>query len=177
MEVCAYCYLAGYVDLPTALIEKQGQSLSKNREYLFITTPLSLNALKQLLDRLTGRAENENISDKTEDDQNIDDDDVNVHLDDAIPDITPESEDENDTLSLAKWLSAELGVEGFDKFSILGLSRKRLRELRGFVLPSAGGLNRIVVLRIPVEKLVSEEKISGAVRRELIKATDRKSVV
>ncbi|RMD59140.1 MarR family transcriptional regulator, partial [Candidatus Parcubacteria bacterium] len=142
MRVCGYCFTAGWIDLPAAKITKSGQSINKEREYLFITTPLTRDDIQRLLDVIANRPSNEA-------DHNAD----------------PELEAFN------QFLGEKYGVQGFDSMSVLGLSARRLQELRGFVLPSANPLLRVVAVRVPVERLVGEDKVSGAVRQELVKAT------
>jgi hypothetical protein len=46
-----------------------------------------------------------------------------------------------------------------------------LSNLKGFVLPTTNALGNLLGIRIPVERLVGEDKVSGAVQRELVKAT------
>ena len=141
MRVCGYCFTAGWVDLPAALITKAGQSVNKGREYLFITTPLARDDVQRLLNTVAKR------------------------------DFGEETEEEGPELAaFSQFLKEKYNVEGFDNLAVLGLSSKRLRELRGFVLPSANPLQRVVAVRVPVERLVGEDKVSGAVRRELVKA-------
>ena len=142
MRVCGYCFTAGWIDLPVAKITKSGQSVSKGREYLFIATPLTRDDIQRLLDVISNRP-----SDETD------------------KEIDPELEDFN------RLLEEKYGVQGFDSMSVLGLSARRLQEMRGFVLPSANPLLRVVAVRVPVERLVGEDKVSGAVQRELVKAT------
>ena len=150
VKVCAHCFLAGWIDLPAARIVKVGQGIDKEREYLFITTPFARSELQQLLDLIAGRIAH-TVHEKEE-------------LDTSI-------EDEDDDLSLSAIIEKKFGVESYDSLSVLGLSRRRLKELRGFVLPSGNPLMRIGAVRVPVQRLVGEDKISGAVRRELVKAT------
>ena len=153
VKVCAHCFLAGWIDLPAARIVKVGQGIDKEREYLFITTPFARSELQQLLDLIAGRIAH-TVHEKEEPETSI--------------------EDEDDELSLSaikQFIEKKFGVDGYDSLSVLGLSRRRLKELRGFVLPSANPLLRIGAVRVPVQRLVGEDKISGAVRRELVKAT------
>ena len=79
-------------------------------------------------------------------------------------------DEELSVASVAQFVLDKFGVEDYERLPVLGMSARRLRELRGFVLPGVGGLQRIMVLRLPIERLVGEAKISGAVRRELAKA-------
>ena len=141
MRVCGYCFTAGWVDLPAALITKAGQSINKGREYLFITTPLTRDDVQRLLNTIARRDSGE------------------------------ESEEENPDLVAFSQFLKKCGIEGFDNLAVLGLSSRRLQELHGFVLPSANTLQRVMAVRVPVERLVGEDKVSGAVRRELVKAT------
>jgi len=143
MRVCDYCFTAGWVDLPTTLITKEGRSVNKGREYLFITTPLTRGDVQRLLNTIAKR---ELSKGGTE-------------------------EEDSSLATLSQFLKEKHGIESFDSLAVLGLSRKRLQELRGFVLPSANPLQRVVAVRVPVERLVGEDKVSGSVRRELMKAT------
>jgi hypothetical protein len=149
IRICAWCFLAGYVDLPLATITKEGQSLSKSRDYLLLKSPLSKDKLQWLVDFVRrGRREDQQISDKDEQNES---------------DIAAEE---------LKEIEAMLGVEvGFDELAVLGASRGRLSNLKGFVLPSVNLLENFVGIRIPAERLVGEDKVSGAVQRELVKAT------
>jgi hypothetical protein len=142
MRICGYCFTAGWVDLPAALVTKAGRSVNKGREYLFITTPLARDDVQRLLNTIASR-------------------DFEDEIEEADSDLT----------AFNQFLKEKYGVEGFDSLSVLGLSARRLHELRGFVLPSANALQRVVAVRVPVERLVGEDKVSGAVRRELVKAT------
>jgi len=142
MRICGYCFTAGWVDLPAALVIKAGQSVNKGREYLFITTPLARDDVQRLLNTIARR-------------------DFREEVEEADPNL----------VAFNQFLKEKYGVEGFDSLSVLGLSARWLRELRGFVLPSANPLQRVVAVRVPVERLVGEDKVSGAVRRELVKAT------
>jgi hypothetical protein len=142
MRICGYCFTAGWVDLPAALVTKAGRSVNKGREYLFITTPLARDDVQRLLNTIARR-------------------DFEGEIEEADSDLT----------AFNQFLKEKYGVEGFDSLSVLGLSARRLHELRGFVLPSANALQRVVAVRVPVERLVGEDKVSGAVRRELVKAT------
>ena len=152
VKVCAHCFLAGWIDLPAAKIVKVGQGIDKEREYLFITTPFARSELQQLLDLIAGRTTH-TVQEKEE------------------PDVSPEDEDDDLSLSaISQFLERKFDFEGYDSLSVLGLSRGRLAELRGFTLPSTNSLLRIVAVRVPVQRLVGEDKISGAVRRELVKA-------
>ena len=152
VKVCAHCFLAGWVDLPASQIKKVGQGIDKEREYLFITTPFARPELQQLLDLIARR--------------------IPHTVQGEEPDVS--TEEEEDDLSLCdinQFLEKKFGFEGYDSLSVLGLSKGRLQELRGFALPSTNSLLRIVAVRVPVQRLVGEDKISGAVRRELVKAS------
>lgn len=151
LSVCQYCFMAGWVDLPTTKIVKDGQNVNKGREYLFITSPLAKSRLEKMLDLIAEHGRQSGVASA------------------KIPDDEPEELTTLDSLTLE--LCAEFGVELSDPLSVLGMSTRRLRELRGFVLQSSNQLQRIIVLRVPLERIVGEDKISGAVRRELIKAT------
>lgn len=168
MRVCSYCFTAGWVDLPAALINKTGQSVNKGREYLFITTPLARDDIQRLLDVISRREIGVTVP---EEEVEL----VTITEEPADGERRPEEKFEgNEDLSLAtfgRFLEEKYGIEGFDSLSVLGLSAQRLRELRGFTLPSANPLQQVVAVRVPVERLVGEDKVSGAVRRELMKAT------
>lgn len=156
MRICRYCFCAGWVDLPASKITKTGQNVNKGREYLFVNTALSQASLEELLHRLC----------KTE---LISDDDSTGDADDQSPEV----EDPNDQSEIAefmKFLQDTFGIEAGDSLAVIGMSSRRLREIRGFVLQSSNKLQRTLVLRVPLEKIVGEGKVSGAVRRELIKA-------
>lgn len=163
IEVCTYCFIAGWVDLPTALITKDGQSVGKAREYLFITTPLPRDDVQRLLDAIAGRASDQIAEEDEPEDGAI--------TDLALVDQEEAAEYASSITVLSQFLKEKYGIEGYDSLSILGLSKKRLQELRGFVLPSANSMQRVVAVRVPVERLVGEDRVSGAVRRELVKAT------
>lgn len=172
MRVCSYCFTAGWVDLPAALITKAGQSVSKGREYLFITTPLSHDDVQRLLDVISRRALEAIQETEGEEEEGIEQ--AATIAKDMEEEEVPEEETQEEDLSLAafsQFLKEKYGVEGFDNLAVLGLSTRRLRELRGFVLSGANCLQRVVAVRVPVERLVGEDKISGAARRELVKAT------
>ena len=153
MKVCRYCFVAGYMDLPLARIYKEtptSQSLSKDREYLFIVSPLPRNTLQHLINFIsTRRAEKEAEMGDVEGEQ-----------------IEAEITEEN-----LKELEELIGFDGYDTLSVLGLSKKRLSNLKGMVLPSLNCLNNLVGIRMPFERLFGEDKVSWAAKRELIKAT------
>lgn len=166
IRVCAYCFAAGWVDLPTARITKDGQSVSKGREYLFITTPLARDDVQRLLDSIARR-------DSTPTTAEYDTEELRPAGDSSDGEDLEEEgkEDELSLVAFGQFLQQKYGIEGFDSLAVLGLSARRLRELRGFTLPSANPLQRVVAVRVPIERLVGEDKVSGAVRRELVKAT------
>ncbi|MEM2915335.1 MAG: hypothetical protein QXH91_08070, partial [Candidatus Bathyarchaeia archaeon] len=68
INLCGWCFLAGYVDLPIATILREGQSISKEKEYLYISSPLSREELQQLLDYISGRIPSGEVSQKIEED-------------------------------------------------------------------------------------------------------------
>jgi hypothetical protein len=181
MKICDYCFLSGYVDLPVALITKIGQNVSKGREYLFVTSPFAHDDLRRLLDFISERSV-ENSSDllplkDVEENETIEEkDDVGYteeveRIEINQQEIVESEEEKLSLLTFTQFLREKYGVEEYERLAVLGMSRKRLRQLHGFVLPVANGLSRIAVLRVPVERLVGEVKISSAVRRELVKAT------
>jgi len=168
MQICGYCFTAGWVDLPAALITKEGQSVSKRREYLFITTPLARDDVQRLVDVISKRDLAATVAEEEETEG------VSTTEKPAEEGEMAEEELEEEDLSpiaFSQFLKEKYGVEGFDNLAVLGLSTRRLHELRGFVLPSANPLQRVVAVRVPVERLVGEDKVSGAVQRELVKAT------
>ena len=168
MRVCGYCFTAGWVDLPTALITKDGQSINKGREYLFITTPLARDDLQRLLDVISKRDLEVAVEEEHEMAQaGL----VEKPLGEAEMVEEQVQEEDLSLTALSQFLKEKYGVEGFDRLAVLGLSARQLRELRGFVLPSANPLQRVAAVRVPVERLVREDKVSGAVRCELVKAT------
>lgn len=147
LKVCFWCFLTGYVDLPLAVITKDGQSISKKREYLLFTSHLPEYKLQKLVDFAQyGRYE------KTAE--------------------GGDAEEESQFGSDWDELQEMLGISfGYDELGVLGASRKRLSYLKGFVLPTTNTLHNLVGVRIPFERLLGEDKVSGAVRRELVKAT------
>ena len=167
MRVCGYCFTAGWVDLPTALVTKAGQSVNKGREYLFITTPLSRDDIQHLLNVIAKR-DGEMAPAEEEEEK------PGPMEEPKETEEVPEDEEAEEDLSVAalnQSLKKKYGIEGLGGLAVLGLSARRLSEMRGFVLPSANALQRVVAVRVPVERLVGEDKVSGAVRRELVKAT------
>jgi hypothetical protein len=53
------------------------------------------------------------------------------------------------------------------------MSRRRLAHVKGFVLPTSNVVGSLIGIRVPTERFVGgrDPKVSGAVRRELVKAT------
>ena len=147
MRICRYCFSAGWIDLPTSKVHKVGNSISKEREYLFITTPLAEAALKDLIDRILQFGHDIQTAEQTS--QSTSDDEIDEFI-----------------YSLQEQFSIEPG----HTLAVIGLSAKRMREVQGFVLQGTNQLFRTLVLRVPIERLVGEDRISGAVRRELAKA-------
>ncbi len=146
IAVCRWCFLTGYVDLPLASISKDGQSISKDRDYLLLSSPMPKDKLQWLVD-FVRRGRTEATGDANEEE--------------LAPDASELAE-----------LEAMTGLaSGYDQLAVLGISRKRLSNLKGFVLPTSNALGNLVGIRIPAERLVGEDKVSGAVRRELVKAT------
>lgn len=164
MRVCDYCFTAGWVDLPTAVVNKVGQSVDKGREYLFITTPLPRGDLERLLDFISKRDVESTMAANDAEDVSSQEE-----LIDGVE--WNDTEDKISLVAFSQFLKEKYGVEGFDRLAVLGVSGQRLRELQGFVLPSSNTLQRIVAMHVPVQRLVGEDKVSGAVRRELAKAT------
>lgn len=156
MQVCGYCFAAGWVDLPTTCIIKDGNSINKERDYLFITTPLSRQRLEKLLEVIEQQTQSEEVTDDE------------LVLDDHAQQLR------QDTKLIMDQLLGEWGIELGDPLAVLGISLRRLRELRGFVLQGSNPLLRTIVLRVPTERLASRDKefkVSSAVQRELMKAT------
>ncbi len=147
IKVCRWCFLAGYVDLPLATIIKDGQSIGKSREYLLFRSPLPKEKLQWLVDFVRrGRGQEQEVNEGEEQTETADEE--------------------------LKKLELMLGVDaGFDTLAVFGASRRRLSNLKGLVLPSVNLLGNFVAIRIPFERLVGEDKVSGAVQRELVKAT------
>jgi len=146
ISICRWCFIVGYVDLPIASFVKEGQSVIKGREYLLLTSPLPKEKLQRLVDFVRqGRTE-----------------------------VIEGGDQEESTVSVAELaeLQAMMGVAGgYDELAVLGISRQRLSYLKGFVLPMVNVLSNLVGIRVPAERLVGEDKVSGAVHRELVKAT------
>ena len=165
VKICSYCFLAGFVDLPIAKITKVGQGIDKGCEYLFITTPLDRDDLERLLAFIS----RQNLDSKQGDEEG----DGTVYDEQLTTEKIDETEDTEDLSAnaIGQFLQDKYGIEGFDNLAVLGVSTRRLQELRGLVLPSANALQRVVAVRVPVERLVGEDKVSGAVRREMVKAT------
>src|SRR5207249_4514690 len=81
--------------------------------------------------------------------------------------------DSGDGDMLAQLISQlrEDGIEvTADDLPILFHSRQRLSYVTGFLLNSLNALSNVVVLRVPLEELSGDEKVSGRARRELAKA-------
>lgn len=154
IHVCRWCFTAGYIDLPISKISKVGQSVSKEREYLLINSPMSKEKLQKLIDFIAYAAEVE-----SENEENAD----------YITTINTN----NDYISSAEILEIQnmIGESvGMDILSVYGLSKKRLSQLKGFALPTLNRLNNFLGVRVPVERMVGEKDISGSVKREIIKA-------
>lgn len=154
IKVCKYCFLSGYMDLPLSRIIKEGQSISKDKEYLIINTPLSEHAVKKLLDFL--------MREKTLEE---------IEQDEFETEPNYERDEEDEVFETDLDFKEVFGCEGADTFAILGISRKRLSNVNGFSLPSRNLFGNIIGLKVPVERLVGENKIGGAVKKELIKST------
>ncbi|MBO8127657.1 MAG: hypothetical protein H0Z39_00440 [Peptococcaceae bacterium] len=157
IRVCQWCFTAGYMDLPIARVTKpRGQSVNKQREYLLINSPLAKERLQKLIDVVAHAATVEEIEEESHEATEI------SEQDSEMTSVTAE----------LTGLQALIGEDiGADMLSVYGRSRKRLSQLKGFALPTLNRISSIVGVRIPVERLVGEEGISGAVKRELIKAT------
>jgi HD domain len=148
IHICRWCFIAGYMDLPLATFTREGNSVIKNGEYLILTTPMPVEKLRWLVDFVRRGRREETINEEER------------------------LEQTETSLEELKELEAMLGVgAGFDGLAVLGASRSRLANLKGFVLPSANLLANFVGIRIPFERIVGEDKVSGAVQRELVKAT------
>jgi hypothetical protein len=157
IKICAYCFMSGYADLPLARITKEGQSINKRRDYLFVETPLAKASLERLLDYLRegslGNIPEEGASTGSE--GTVEND---VDPADEIPYAALISELRKD------------GIELLHDLPILFQSRQRLHHVTGFLLNSLNALSNVVVLRIPIEELSGDEKVSGPAERELAKA-------
>jgi len=151
IRVCAWCFLAGYVDLPLATITKDGQSISKGRDYLLLTSPLPQQKLQWLIDFIQRGA------------AVVQEDDVEVE---------PE-QNSLDASELADLEAMMGGGGGYDQLAVLAMSRRRLAHVKGFVLPTGKAVGNLMGIRVPAERFVGgrDPKVSGAVRRELVKAT------
>lgn len=151
IRVCRWCFLVGYTDLPIASIHKEGQSIFKSREYIILTSPLSKDKLQWLVDFVRrGRSE-------------------------ETKEVTGERGDEEqeklDEVELLEVQSMLGMASGYDELAVLGQSRKRLSNVKGFALPTINSLSTLVGIRVPFTRLVGEDKVDGAVRRELAKAS------
>ncbi|MHC1567069.1 MAG: hypothetical protein ACXQS7_05705 [Candidatus Syntropharchaeia archaeon] len=137
INLCGWCFLAGYVDLPISTIRKEGQSVGKEKEYLYISSPISNVTMQKLLDFISGRKE----------------------------DIEVETDLNEDFLSF-------IG-EGWDSLSVLGMSKERLSNLKGFALPSINDFISLAGARFPFESLIAMKgaKVSGSVKKALVSAT------
>ena len=147
MQICYYCFSAGWIDLPTSKVSKDGNSVSKEREYLFVTTPLAEAALEDLIDRISQFGHDTQTTEQTS-----------------------QSTSEEDIDDFMHSLQEKYDIEPGHTLAVIGLSVKRMREVQGFVLQGTNQLFRTLVLRVPVERLAGEDRISGAVHRELVKA-------
>ena len=159
IRICAYCFLNGYADLPLARITKEGQSINKQRDYLFVETPLARASIERLLTYLREGSRGtipEEEAPKPE------------------AETDAESEAEVGGEDLLAQLIEELQKDGIevtaDDLPVLFHSRQRLSYVTGFLLNSVNALSNLVVLRLPLEQLSGDEKASGAARRELAKA-------
>src|SRR5439155_17408903 len=159
IRICAYCFLNGYADLPLARITKEGQSINKQRDYLFVETPLARASIERLLTYLREGSRGtipEEEAPKPE------------------AETDAESEAEVGGEDLLAQLIEELQKDGIevtaDDLPVLFHSRQRLSYVTGFLLNSVNALSYLVVLRLPLEQLSGDEKASGAARRELAKA-------
>ncbi|NOT58856.1 MAG: hypothetical protein HOP19_01390, partial [Acidobacteria bacterium] len=154
IKICSFCFLSGYADLPLARISKDGQSINKQRDYLFIETPIAKGSLESLLAYLREGAIGELPVQESE-----------------AP--AAESAETGETDLLAQ-LIEDLQKDGIavtpNDLPILFGSRERLSHVSGFLLNSLNALSNLVVLRVPLERLSGDEKLSGAARQELAKA-------
>jgi hypothetical protein len=148
IKVCEWCFLAGYTDLPIARIFKDpptSQSIEKEKEYLYIKSPLSKRDLQRLIDHASGRKENH---------------------------ASERKEIEEDVGNYISFLE-EIGIKGFDKLSVLGLSKNRLGAIKGFSLPSINDFTTLSGVHFPFGSLIQMggQKVSGSVKKALILAT------
>lgn len=145
IRVCKWCFVAGYVDLPLATIRKAGQAITKQKEYIYVNSPLSRDQLQALISK--ARGETEDISDAEE---------------------MPAGEEDPLIASLTD--REKLRVSDF---AVLGArARGTLIRVEGFVLPFDFGFGRVAGMAYPPDQLVGiGEKVSGVVREKLIAAT------
>ncbi len=154
IKICSYCFLSGYADLPLARISKDGQSINKQRDYLFVETPIARRALERLLAYLREGGIGELPEQEIE-----------------APAAESAETGETDLLAqLIKGLQKDGIAVTPNDLPILFGSRQRLSHVSGFLLNSVNALSNLVVLRVPLERLSGDEKISGAARQELAKA-------
>lgn len=151
IRVCAWCFMAGCVDLPIATITKDGQSISKDRDYLLLASPLPKQKLQWLIDFIQRGAA-------------------------VVEEENPEADAEQNSLDASELaeLEAMMGVGGgYGQLAVLGMSRRRLAHVKGFVLPTGNVIGNLMGIRVPTERFVGgrDPKVSGAVRREFVKAT------
>jgi len=158
IKICSYCFLNGYADLPLAQITGKGSSINKRRDYLFVETPLAKASLEKLLEYLKEGSRGSIPEEETS----------------AEPEEAVENGVESDDGDMLAQLISQLQEDGIEvtpeDLPILFHSRQRLSYVTGFLLNSLNALSNIVVMRVPLEELSGDEKVSGSARRELAKA-------
>ncbi len=159
IKICAYCFLNGYADLPLAAssITKEGQSINKQRDYLFVETPLARASIERLLVYLREGSRG------------------NIPEEEAPkPEAEADAEAEVGDEDLLAQLIVALQKDGIEvtaeDLPILFHGRQRLSHVTGFLMNSLNALSNLVILRVPLEELSGDENVSGSARRELAKA-------
>ena len=149
IQICRWCFLAGYMDIPISRIQIQGQRRVKQREHLLINSPMSRDRLQGLLDYVRSGAVGE--------------------IDDVNGKANQKSTDESSEFAeLQELIGHDIGS---DALGVYGLSDRRLSHLKGFAIPTQNYMSNLIGIRVPVESLVGEERVSGSVRNQLAKAT------
>jgi len=143
MKVCSWCYMAGYVDLPLSTIRKEGQAITKLKEYIYINSPLTREDIKAIIDRSKGVA----LAEKARDEELAGKEDT------FISELTDGEK------------------RRFRDFAVLG-TRKGLVRMEAFILPFQFDFCTTVGVNFPPDQLIAlGEKVSGFVKEKLIAAT------
>ncbi len=144
IRVCPWCFLAGYVDLPLATIRKEGQAITKVKQYLYLSSPLSRQTLKELIQKVKGRSP-----------KSSEEEDSTQFLDEEDPLIRDLTDGEKHRIQ---------------DFPVLG-TRQGLVRVEGFVLPFGQEFTQTVGISLSPEQLVAlGEKVSGFVKEKLTAA-------